>query len=88
MAAWLGTANSVAGRLARRLAGAQASLMLQIEDIRAYARLQLAVQQGMTRDQYIGAVRSYAVQIHGETDEVRMMADRTARHLWASRGKQ
>jgi hypothetical protein len=56
-----------------------------IEDIRTYARLQLEIQYDMTRDQYIAAVRAYAVEKHGARDEVRMHAERTARHLWDSR---
>jgi hypothetical protein len=55
-----------------------------LEDIRTYARLQLQI-TGMTRPQYIQAVRAYAIEKHGEGDEVKMMAERTARHLWESR---
>lgn len=56
-----------------------------IEDIRAYARLQLGI-SGMTRAEYVAAVRAYAVQKHGDRQEVTLHAERTARHLWDSRG--
>jgi hypothetical protein len=56
-----------------------------LDDIRTYARLQLAFQNGMTRDQYIAAVRAYALEIHGAGDEVKRMAEQTARHQWATR---
>ena len=55
-----------------------------LDDIRTYARLQLAL-AGMTREQYVAAVRAYALEKHGNGDEVKMMAERTARHLWDSR---
>jgi hypothetical protein len=55
-----------------------------IEDIRTYARLQLEITT-MTRDQYIQAVRSYAIDKHGDSQDTKMHAERTARHLWASR---
>lgn len=58
-----------------------------IEDIRTYARLQIEVAHGMTRDQYIAAVRSYAIEKHGDDQETKMHAERTARYLWASRPK-
>ena len=57
-----------------------------LEDIRTYARLQLGISD-MTRQQYVAAVRAYAIEQHGDTDEVKMHADRTARHLWASTPK-
>lgn len=56
-----------------------------IEDIRTYARGLLAVEQRQTRDQYINAVRSYAVEKHGDKQDVKMHAERTARYLWAAR---
>lgn len=62
-----------------------------IEDIRIYARSVLPHTVGsvdeppLTRDQYVHAVRAYAVEKHGTGDEVRMHAERTARHLWDSR---
>ncbi len=55
------------------------------EDIRTYARLHLAFQHGMTRAQYVEAVRAYAMETHGEGDGVKLMAERTARHVWDSR---
>lgn len=58
-----------------------------LQDVQAYARLQLAFQNGMTRDQYIEAVRVYATAIHGAGDDVKLMAERTARHMWAVKPK-
>lgn len=60
------------------------------EDIRIYARSVLPHVAGsvteptLTRAQYVNAVRSYAVEKHGAGDEVKMHAERTARHLWDS----
>lgn len=56
-----------------------------LQDVQAYARLQLAFQNGMTRGQYIEAVRAYATEIHGQADDVKLMAERTARYMWARR---
>ena len=58
-----------------------------LEDIRTYARLQLEVAHGITREQYIAAVRAYAIEKHGSDQDVTMHAERTARHQWASRPK-
>jgi hypothetical protein len=55
-----------------------------IEDIRTYARLQLGITD-MTREAYIAAVRKYAVDKYGEREQ--LIAERTARHLWATRPK-
>ena len=63
-----------------------------LEDIRTYARLQLAVATSardagaghdMTREQYIAAVLSYAVEKHGDGQDTKMHAERTARYMWA-----
>lgn len=57
-----------------------------IEDIRTYARLQLSITD-MTREQYIAAVRSYAVEKHSDSQDIKMHAERTARYFWATRPK-
>jgi len=59
--------------------------MGSIEDIRTYARLQLGI-TGMTRPEFIRSVLAYAVERYGDGQEVKMMAERTARHLWDARG--
>jgi hypothetical protein len=51
-----------------------------LEDIRTYARLQLEI-NGMTRDEYIAAVRKYVVDKYGEKEQ--LIAERTARYIWA-----
>jgi hypothetical protein len=56
-----------------------------LEDIRTYARLQLAIADEMTREQYIATVRTYAIGRHGDGEDVTRHAERTARHLWDSR---
>lgn len=55
------------------------------EDVRTYARMQLEIQQGMTRAEFVATVRKYAIEKHGERPDVVMHAERTARHLWDSR---
>jgi hypothetical protein len=55
-----------------------------IEDIRTYARLQLGI-SGMTREEYIAAVLAYAIEKHGDGQETKMLAERTARYFWAAR---
>ena len=59
-----------------------------LDDIRTYARLQLEISPGMTREQFIAAVRSYAVEKHGDKQDNKMFAERTARYLWAQRPNQ
>jgi len=53
-----------------------------LDDIRTYARLQLSLQQTMTRAEYVQAVRVYAVDKYGESAQ--RIADQTARHAWDS----
>ena len=54
-----------------------------LDDIRTYARLQLEIQQGMTRADYVAKVREYAVEKYGQTAQ--LIAERTARHVWDSK---
>lgn len=54
-----------------------------LDDIRTYARLQLEIQQGMTRADYVVKVREYAVEKYG--GEAQLIAERTARHVWDSK---
>ncbi len=56
-----------------------------LDDVRTYARLQLGISQTMTRGEYVQAVRAYAIEHHGENEDVKLHAERTARHLWDSR---
>lgn len=56
------------------------------EDIRAYAR-SLIAGAPMHRFVYIAAVRAYAVEKYGNAQDVVMFAERTARHVWATRPK-
>jgi hypothetical protein len=56
-----------------------------LEDIRTYARLQLATGL-MMRHEYLAAVLAYAVEKHGDGQDVKMHADRTARYFWDKRG--
>lgn len=55
-----------------------------LEDVRTYARLQLEI-TGMSREEYIAAVRTYAVEKYGEKEQ--LIAERTARYLWAMKPK-
>ena len=57
-----------------------------LDDIRAYAKSMLPP-PGMpvTREIYIADVRKYAAEKHGDGEEVRMMAERTARYFWELR---
>ena len=56
-----------------------------LDDVRTYARLQLEIAQGMTRAEFVALVRTYAIEKHGDKTDVRMHAERTARHVWDSR---
>lgn len=60
--------------------------MGSLEDIRTYARLQLAI-TGMPREHYIAAVRAYAIEKHGDNANTKMHAERMARYFWATRPK-
>lgn len=56
-----------------------------IEDIRTYARLQLAAGHDMQRHEYLASVLAYAVEKHGDGQDVKMHAERTARYFWEQR---
>ena len=56
-----------------------------LDDIRTYARLQLEIAHNMTRAEYVATVRKYAVEKYGDSTDVKMHAERTARHVWDSR---
>jgi hypothetical protein len=53
-----------------------------LEDVRTHARVLLQVQQGMTRDEFIAQVRSYAAALAGKEGELH--GARTARYVWDS----
>lgn len=56
------------------------------EDIRVWARQRLDASDGiMNRQQYIALVCAYALGKHGDDEDVKRHAERTARHLWDSR---
>jgi hypothetical protein len=55
-----------------------------LDDIRGYAREQLDV-LGRTRAEYIRIVVAYAREKHGDGEDVKRNAERTARYIWDSR---
>ena len=58
-----------------------------LEDIRTYARGLLAIEQAIKRHEYLAAVVAYATEKHGDGQDVKMHAERTARYLWEARPK-
>lgn len=63
----------------------------QLDALREHARLTLAdttkPRQAMSRKDYVAAVVGYALREFGASDEVRLHAERVARHLWDSSGR-
>jgi hypothetical protein len=55
-----------------------------LEEVRAYAR-ELLAGPPLLRPIYIATVRAWAIEHFGAKDDVAMHAERTARHLWATR---